>query len=262
MIFCVKGLLHGAIACVVMAGGVTSTFAQAPPHAAHGARLGGAFAAVAADTIHVEAVWSEQRRLRLFVWDASGEPMSIDRLREIDARVSAGGIESPLQLLEVESYFEARIPTLTLPAAIVVLISVRSGPEERVPITFAEYSPDAMGLAMASPPEIPATLRGILDAVASDRREAEALLDKREFFAMSAPEERIRERVLAIEPYLGALTAGERVKAEDEIASVVRACWLLHLALDYGDVAQRQAALQQLTDALDRTTALLAGIAR
>jgi hypothetical protein len=262
MIFRVKALLHGAISCVMMAGGITSAFAQDAPHAAHGARLGGAFAAVAADTMHLEAVWSEQRRLRVYVWGASGEPLSIERLREIDGRVLAGGSESPLQLLEVESHFEARVPTLALPAAIVLLVSVGGGPADRVPITFADYSPDTMGLAMASPPEIPSTLRGILDAVASDRREAEALLGKREFFAMSAPEERIRERVLALEPYLGALTAGERVKADAAIASVVRACWLLHLALDYGDVAQRQAAFKQIADALDRTATLLAGIAR
>jgi hypothetical protein len=237
--------------------------AQNAPHANHEAHLGGAFATIAADTMHVEAIWSEQRRLRLFVSLASGGQVPIERLRDIDAQATAANRTSPLQLLEIDGYFEARIPTLTAPAEIVVRLRVAPGlAEEKLSFSFASYSPDVLGLAMAPPPEIPDTLAGILNALAVDRREAQALLETGQYFAVPNVEERIRERVLAIEPHLASLTAAERTRADTGIAAVVRACWLLHMALDFGDVAQRLAAFRQIGEGLDRLTPLVAGIPR
>jgi hypothetical protein len=213
-------LFRAVIGVVIFITMTTRLSAQSAPHAAHDPRLGGAVAAIVSDTIHIEAVWSEQRRLRLFIWDATGDLLPLERLREIDARAIAASRESRLQLLEIEGYFEARIPTLLPPASIVV--RVKASPalaEEQVAFTFATYSPDVLGLAMASPPDIPDTLAGILSAIAGDRREAKALLEAGQFFALPLTEERIRERVLAIEPYLAALPAAERVKAAAAIAS-------------------------------------------
>lgn len=253
-----RAVLAAVIGCFIPA----PAQAQPAPHASHEARLGGILSPAAADTLHAEAVWSEQRRLRLFVTNASAEPLPIERLREIEARVLIGEQESPFQLLELEGYFEARIPTLGLPAAMIVELRVPAMSADRVALTFRTYSEDVRGFGSAAPPEIPDTLAGIIEALAEDRRAAQAAFEHGQFAAMSEPEERIRERAIAIEPHLASLSPALRAQAKIAITAVVRACWLLHMSLDYGNLPQREAAIRQVGETLDRLTGLLAGTVR
>jgi len=251
MIRRVTFLYRAAIGCAMALSVATPAMAQSAPHAAHEAHFGGMFSPAAGDTLHVEAVWSEQRRLRVFISTASAEPLTIERLRDIRARVLIGNRASALELLEVDGYFEARIPTLALPATMVVALTTPAAPaEERLTMTFSTYSADVRGFGSSPPPEIPVTFRGILDALAEDRRAAQSFIDRGQFAFLSDPEERIRERAMAIEPHLDALDAGRRAR------------WLLHMSLDYGDLPQRLAAFKAIADGLDRLDGLLREVAR
>src|SRR5258705_2822762 len=60
-------------------------------HRAHQGEHGGIFVADAGDTVHVEAVFQEQRRFRVYVSDPFGAP-----LRLPGARVIVGGVASSL----------------------------------------------------------------------------------------------------------------------------------------------------------------------
>ena len=236
--------LAGTLACCALA----SPVAAQQPHAAHSARLGGAFATAAGDTLHIEVSWSEQRRVRLFVTDASGLPISLETLRNFEAHAVAGDGQLPFTLLEVESYFEARVPTMRLPATIEVRLKPHAAAqEERLSFSFTEHSAVIEG--SSTPAEIPATLEGVLDALAAEQRAMQSIVDREAFIDLLGTEGRIRELVLALEPHLGSMTAA-RPQAQAAIAAVVRACWLLHTILDYGSNAQRDAALTQLNDAL------------
>ena len=263
MILRVKTLAARAVLCCTVGSLAAPPLSAQVPHAVHGPRLGGAFASAAADTLHLEAIWSEQRRLRLLVMDASSEPLPIERLRGIEAVAIAGDRESPLTLLEADFYFEARLPTLSMPAAIVVRLKASAdAPEDRLTFSFADYSPNILAIGIAAPAEIPGTLAGILSAVADDRRIVPALIELGDFTGLLDAEHRIRERVLAIEPYLEPLPAAAKVAAQSAITSVVRACWLLHTVMDYGNTPQRDAAVKRLGDAVDRTLAAVSGLAR
>ncbi len=263
MIFAVKRLAPAAVLVWAAFGLCPPLAAQPSPHAVHGPRYGGAFATAASDTLHIEALWTEQRRLRVFVVDASGGPVPIDQLRDLNALVIAGDRESPLALLESDGYFEARIPTLTLPAVITMrLRPPAAAARDEVTFSFSGYTLDVLGLASASPAEIPGTLAGIVAALADDRRVVRAMVEQSEFSGLFALEERIRDRVLAIEPYLEPMPAAVRANAPAAIALVVRGCWLLHTVLDYGSADQRDAALSQLGEALDRLMAAVPGAAQ
>jgi hypothetical protein len=227
-----------------------------PPHAAHSARLGGAFATAAGDTLHVEVSWSEQRRVRLFVTDASGSPIPLETLRGFEAHAVAGDRQSPFTLLEVESHFEARVPTLPLPATIAVLLRPNAAAqEERLAFSFREYS--AVVAGSSAPVEIPPTLEGILDALAAEHRAMQPIIEREAYIELLGIEDRIRELALALEPHFEAMPV-VRFQAPAVLTAVVRACWLLHTILDYGTNPQRDAALRQLGDAL-RDVADLAG---
>jgi hypothetical protein len=260
MIFAVNSLLHGVVLCSAVVLKAALVSAQEAPHERHAARLGGSFATAASDTLHVEAVWSEQRRLRVFVVDASGGPAPVERLRDIEGVVRTGDSETALVLLEVDGYFEARIPTLPLPAAMLIVLKTSAGrSEDRLAVAFETYSPDAIGFGRAAPPEIPDSLPGILRGLADDRRAAQALMDKGEVAAVSVPEERIRELALALVPYLDRLPRERRQSGNAALTEAIRASWLLHLATDYGNQPQWLAAFKQLADAVDRITAAFSG---
>ena len=247
--------------CTALAGQVR---AQPAPHDAHQGRHGGAFAAAAADTLHVEAVWSEQRRLRLLITDASGDPLTIETLRGIEAIVVAGDSEAFASLIETEHHFEARIPTLRLPAVIDVRFKASAAaPEERLVFNFDDYSKPIDAVPREAPAEIPDTLAGILRVLDEDRRAAEAIAAEKDDTSRLLPiEERIRERALAIDPYLKALSTAQRLHAEATVTLVVRTCWQLHIVLDNGTSAQLDATVAQLGEALDRVRAAVEGLVR
>jgi hypothetical protein len=254
----VKFLAALAVWCAV-----AGTAAAQRPHAPHSSRYGGAFATAASDSLHVEAVWSEQRRIRLLVTEASGDLLPLETLRNIAATVIAGGAESPAALIEIDAHFEARIATLRLPAVISVRFKASSAsPEELLQFNFDDYSKPVDDFPRPSPSEVPGTLAGILRALEEDHRAVQTIyaegVDAGRIFPI---EERIRERVLAIEPYLGPLPAERRSQALSAITFVVRSCWLLHISMDNGNEAQLAASVTQLSDALTRIPAAVAGLA-
>ena len=237
-------------------------FGQPAPHAAHVGRYGGAFAAASGDSLHVEAVWTEQRRIRFFLTDASGDPLPLERLRNIDVTTIAGGVESAAVLIELDSHFEARIPTLRLPATITVRFTApATAPAELLQFTFEDYTQRIDDIPRASPSEVPSTLAGILRALADDRAAVQSIYAERVDAGRIFPiEERIRERVLAIEPYLAPLPAERRGQAQAAIMQVVRSCWLLHTSMDHGNDAQLDAAVTQFSTALTRIQSVLAAV--
>jgi len=243
---------------VIWACAVGAMHAQPAPHASHGPRSGGAFATAATDTLHLELSWAEQRRARLFVVDATGAPIALEKLRDFEIGVVAGGRESPFVLLEVEGYFEARIPTLTLPATMALRLRPDTSAEaELLTFSFSDYSAAVYG--STAPAEIPPTPAAILDAMADEWRTMEALIDRGAFLELLGPEDRIRELVLALEPHLEARPPSERIRAQSAITATVRAGWLLHTALDYGSGAQRTAAIADLDHALREVAAAVGG---
>ncbi len=140
------------------------------PHLPHEGRHGGAFATAASDTLHVEAVWSEQRRVRLFLVRANGDPITLDTLRDVQLTAVAGATESVAALMEIDGHFEARIPTLQLPAAISVRLKMPDDAREDLLVfTFDDYSKQIDDIARPSPADIPDTLNGILRVLEEDR---------------------------------------------------------------------------------------------
>lgn len=253
----------GLWACVFVGVTAMGSAAQPAPHAAHQPKYGGAIVTAASDTLHVEAVWSEQRRLRLFVSDASGSPLPTEVLREIEGSVMAGGRESSLALLELNGYFEARIPTLTLPASIIVRMKASSdSASEQLRFSFSDYSPELRGISTPSPAEIPDTLEGIVKALADDRRDVDTVIKQEDMPLLLVIEDRIRDRVLAVDPYVDRLPLDQQAHARAAITAVVRSCWLLHTALDYGTRPQLDAAVTQMGEALDRVFAAVSGLSQ
>jgi hypothetical protein len=263
MIFGVKWLARVVICGAFCCGIVAPISARQAPHAAHGPRFGGAFTTASNDTVHVEVVWSEQRRVRMFFTDASGSPLPLEQMRGVQARIMTGDRATPFVWLEVDYYFEARIPTLTLPAVMTVEIKLSdAATEERRSFTFRQYSPAIPGMDGSSPVDIPITLNGILAALAEEHRGMQSAIARGAFPELLGTEDRVRDLVLAIEPHLDAVRPETRRKAQSVVTNVVRACWLLHTVLDYGTAAQRDAVVDELSDLLEKVAATLPGTPR
>lgn len=239
------------------------SLAQQAPHLPHEGRHGGAFATAASDTLHVEAVWSEQRRVRLFLVRANGDPITLDTLRDVQLTAVAGATESAAALMEIDGHFEARIPTLQLPAAISVRLKMPDDAREDLLVfTFDDYSKQIDDIARPSPADIPDTLNGILRVLEEDRLALQAIFaEKTDATRLLPVEERVRERVLAIEPHLAASPETRRTQAQSAITVVMRSCWLVHIALDFGNEQQLRDAVSQLNDALTRLPAQVSGLA-
>lgn len=239
-----------------------TAIAQPAPHALHTASFGGQFGVAASDTLHVEAIWIEQRRLRLLISSPSGDQLPLERLREVSGSVTAAGRESPLVLMEVVGHFEARIPSLTKPAIIAVRLKTSDRSDDQLTFTFADHSENRLGVYWPTPPEIPDTLQGLLRALTFDRQALLAVKDQEEYLGLSEIEERIRERSLALESYLAPLPAEAQQAARSTITAIVRACWLLHTSLDYGSLIQSDAARTEIVEKLGTIPGLMAGLAK
>lgn len=255
--------MRAAILTLAVLCPIGNATAQQAPHFPHESRFGGIFASAAGDALHLEGIWAAQRRFKLLVIDGSGAPLTLDQLRSMRGKVVAGGRETPLVLLEADSYFEARIPTLTLPATIAV--QFQSSPTasiEGLTFTFAGYSIDTSGDAAEAPIEIPATLEGIIQALRIDQQDGRARVARGDLSALTESEHRIRELVTALEPYVSARPEESRRGAEAARLRVMRGVWLLHIAFDYGNAAQTREAFSRLSAAIDDTIAAFGGVAQ
>ena len=212
-------------------------------HPPHEPLHGGQFFRAAQDTLHVEGVWPEQRRFKLFVTDEWGRPLSEARLRELGGRIVMGEVSAPLAVGADAEYFEARLPTLTMPAELALVLSVPGYPDEGFQFSFHAYSDERNAVRYPiEPTVIPDSLPGILSALKTDLDQVAAVFAKGQLAFAYAPADRVRDHMLALETYLPGLPAAKRARVEGQIEAAVRAAWLLHTASDEGTLAQADAA--------------------
>lgn len=249
---------HTCVLTAAVAALVAALLQTPPPHADHAPRLGGQFAVVADDTLHVEGLWAQQRRFVLVVTGVHGETLMPDRLRSFGARVDvAEGRGTPLTLTS-DGTLEAQIPSLPLPARITVTMTTDSG-DERLPFVFPTYSKatDADMFPLL-PTEIPATLPALLSALASDVADARLLVARGDVLFVYAAAVRARDRGLALEAYVAARPQADQARARSSVMDVVRTAWLLHIAADSGTTPQARAAVDALHAAVLDATAVFA----
>ena len=220
-------------------------------HGSHGGQHGGLLLPIANDTLHLEGVFQEQRRFRMYVTDAGGRPLTPSALRALDLKVSdeAGRI-SPLVLSGDGQYLEARIATQTLPTAITVIIPAANGDPDRLGMLFSAYTIEPPSFEI-TPIAIPPTLKGVLEALRGQVQAAMELAAARDFGQLYQPTTHSRELLLALVPYAEKLDAAPRRAAEAAIASALRASWLAHLSGDMGTPIQSSAAVSALSAAFN-----------
>ena len=253
-----KPLLRSArftLACCAVALVVSSNGAAAQDrpqrHGSHGGQHGGLLLPIANDTLHLEGVFQEQRRFRLYVTDAGGRPLTPLALRALDLKVSDEAGRISLLVLSADGqYLEARIATQTLPAVITVIIPAANGDPERLGMLFSAYSIEPQSFEVA-PMAIPSTLKGVLEALRGQVQAAMELAASRDFGQLYEPATHSRELLLALVPYAQKLDAAPRRAADAAIASALRAAWLTHLSGDIGTPLQSSAAVSALSAAFN-----------
>jgi len=212
-------------------------------HLPHEPLYGGQFFSAAQDTLHIEGVWPEQRRFKLFVADEWGRPLNEARLRTLGGRIVVGDVSTPLVVGTEADYLEARLPTLKLPAEISLVLSVPGRVDEGFQFSFHGYSDERNAIRFPiEPTVIPDSLPGIVAALTAARDEVEAVFSRGQLAYVYAPADRARDLALALESFLADLPAADRARAGELIRVAVRAAWLLHVASDEGTLAQADAA--------------------
>jgi mono/diheme cytochrome c family protein len=220
-----------------------------PPkrHAAHAGQLGGMLVPLAGDTMHAEVVWSEQRRLRVYVTSVTGEAHSADQLASLRWSVTtADGSTSTLTI--VGDHLEARIPTVPLPGTFTLIVP--GAATEQVQFQFGNYS--------AAPPEfvvpatvIPSSEAGIIEAIREQAAAAQQLVISNGSSELYVPTTHLRDLLLALD------NGGDH--RDRALRAMIRATWSLHLAGDNGLPREIRDAAAALSAA---TTALTAAYAR
>ena len=232
-------------------------------HLPHEPLHGGQFFTAAGDTLHVEGVWPEQRRFKLFVADEWGRPLPEARLRELGGRVVVGDVSAPLTVGPDAEYFEARLPTLKLPAEPSLILSVPGRADEGFQFSFHAYSDERNAVSFPiEPTVIPDSLPGLLAALTIDRDDIDAVFSRGQLAFVYAPADRVRDHVLALEAYLPRMDVTMRARAQAQIRTAVRAAWLLHVASDDGTPAQANAAREGLAAAVADVTSSFQEIKR
>jgi hypothetical protein len=220
-------------------------------HLPHEPLHGGQFFVAARDTLHIEGVWPEQRRFKLFVADEWGRPLPEARLRELGGRIVVGDVSAPLAVAADAEYLEARLPTLKMPADLSLVLSVPGREDEGFQFSFHAYSDERNAVRYPiEPTVIPDSLPGILAALKVDGDDIDAVFSRGQLAFVYAPADRARDHVLALEAYLPGLAVAKRAQAEELIRTAVRAAWLLHVASDEGTLAQAHAARTGLSTAV------------
>jgi hypothetical protein len=254
----------GSAAAIVFASCFTAAAAgQIPAPGAHAAKRGGQLMHAAGGTLHIEGVWDKEHRFKLFVYDAEMRPLSSERLRAITGRLNTGDGEVAMQL--TDGHLEARIPSLMLPAEMTLDVGLVPGTaDESFHFVFSDYSAESVDVSFELPPTtIPDTLPGILAALREDQREAQALMDERNFTFAYAPAVRARDRLLALEPYVPRLAPDARAPAGAAILAGVKTAWLLHVISDNASFPEQvRTTVAAMRDALDEVIAAFGGSAR
>jgi hypothetical protein len=254
---------HFVTSAIVAALCVSASPVPPPAHSTHNPKHGGQFFPAAGDTLHVEGVWPQQRVFKLYVYDASSRPLSLERMRQVQASVDAAGQTFPMLLMSDGSAFMARVPPLGIPAQLVARVTMASASEpEGFSFNFYGFS-DEHGLSFDVEPTImPKTRRAIVAALRDDARDALSLLARQQSAYVFAPALHGRDHALGLEQFLPQLDAAARPRAQDAIRAVVRAAWLLHIAGDDGNNDQVRAAATQFQAAVADVALMFSGAAR
>jgi hypothetical protein len=210
------------------------------PHMPHRGEHGGMFVAGAGDAVHLEAVFQEQRRFRVYVSDPSGAPLGAEQLRALQVRVGVAGVESALATSADGPYLEARIATQSLPATFTLIVKASAGGEQRLNLTFGGFSVEPVD-ATVPPTVIPKTTPGVLVAIQEQTNAAEKLAAAGGYGQLYIPASHLRELLLAMPPHRS-------------LEKAMRATWLVHLSGDDGSPAQSRAATGELRKAIDQLT--------
>ena len=201
--------------------------APAPPrrHATHAGQLGGLLVPLAGDTLHAEAVFSEQRRLRLFVTTTTGDPVTTERLRGLRiATRTADGSETPFVVTRSGDALEARLPTVALPATFVIID--RNGDAATPPsVIFSSYSIAPAELEIP-PTELPALDSEFVAAIEQHAVMALKLVAESQYGQVYLPTTHVRDLLIAMK------TAD--ANRDRALGAMMRANWALHLAGDNG----------------------------
>jgi hypothetical protein len=189
--------------------------------------------------VHLEGVFQEQRRFRLYVGDPAGAALPAERLRSVSARVIASGVETALTPSSGGPYLEARIATQRLPATFTLIVKPSpTAEEQRVNLTFVDLGVEPLDAAVP-PTIIPRTVAGILAAIEEQTRAAEKLSAAGGYGQLFIPAGHLRDLLLAMPPQSG-------------LAPAMRAAWLVHLSGDDGSPRQARTAVGELRKAIDQ----------
>ena len=212
-------------------------------HTTHYPRHGGLFFTAFNDTLHVEGAWPAQRLLRIYVSEPDGRAVSKERLKAISGTVEAGGTKTPLRLRD-DGVFEARVPTLKMPAEILVLLT-ENGETGGMHFIFTSHSDDrALSFAL-EPTVIPDTLTRTLAAMRRDVDDATELMEQQQSAFVFAPAVRARDHALSLERFLPADPTARAV-ADAAIRETVRVAWMLHIAVDEDSATEARLVLDEL----------------
>jgi hypothetical protein len=227
---------------------------QTPPH-------GGILVAASGNTLHIEAVWPMQRIVRVFVYDDQMRPLPPDRVLALSGRIDVAAQAFTLKPT-TEGFLETRIPSLPLPAQMVLEIAFRQGAvAERFPLAFPGYSVDNRPFDFLLPPTpIPDTMAGLLSALRDDARDAHASVAGSASIFAYAPAIRARDHLLALDSYVPTLAPPAQPHAEAAVRAAIRAAWLLHVAADNGISPWAvRGSVDVLTEALDDVVGAFGG---
>jgi hypothetical protein len=226
------------------------------------AQRGGQLVAVDGDTWHVEAVWPEQRRLRVFIYDEQIRPFSGDRANSLSGSVDVSG--QRVMFEHNGDVLEARVPSMRLPATFLITIRNGLGREAQVSFTFDDYSVETEPNAFVLPPTaIPDSLKGILQSIRRELTQARDGSQGANLTMAYVPAVHIRDLLLALEPYVATLPPANRQRAEAALLEGVRTAWLLHVSADDGvSTLQIRQSGAFLEDAVTAVLAVFDGASR
>ena len=193
-------------------------------HAAHAGEHGGVVLALFDDSLHVEAVWREQRRFRLYFSNVEGRLFGPGALREWHVGVSGPSKKpAPAAPAPDGESFEARIESTPLPGTFQVVVRRADDSEDSAGITFTSHSMPPTEFSLA-PTVIPPTPPGIVSSIQEQASIAQRMLSGSQFGTLFQPMTRVRDLVLALKPGGTAQTAATQL--------LIRATWSLHIAGD------------------------------
>jgi hypothetical protein len=252
------------------------------PHGNHNPQHGGQFFMAADNWHHVEGAYPRAGVFRLYVYDDYARPLSPADLKKVAARVvtnerydaktrtSTDVTAFPLRPSRDNTYLEARLTGVALPAAMTAKVKIKpDSPEYRFDFTFAAVTKDpspaarTVSTAASSRPAvrttqpaartdaaatptglsgplatpIPETIPEILALIRTRDGEIRDLIKQGNFAAVWVPAFQAKDLAVALEPHIGHLQSAARDAAEPALQRLVRYAWLLD---SFGDLGNRQ----------------------